>query len=45
MTMLNREVYEKDPKTHVILNQGVAKVTSGQTASELETKLSHCQLK
>jgi len=35
--MKNREIYEKDPKTHTLLNQGVAKVTSGQTASELET--------
>src|SRR5688500_9034383 len=37
MTMTNREIYEKDPKKHVILNQGVAKVTSGQSSSELET--------
>lgn len=35
--MKNRELYEKDPKTHTLLNQGVAKVTSGQSASELET--------
>ncbi len=35
--MKNREIYEKDPKTHTLLNQGVAKVTSGQTALELET--------
>ncbi len=35
--MTNLEVYEKDPRTHTLLNQGVAKVTSGQTAAELET--------
>ena len=35
--MMNRNVYEKDPKTHTLLNQGVAKVTTGQSASELET--------
>jgi hypothetical protein len=35
--MKNRDIYEKDPKTHTLLNQGVAKVTSGQSASELET--------
>ncbi len=35
--MKNREVYEKDPRTHTLLNQGVAKVTSGQTGPELET--------
>jgi hypothetical protein len=35
--MKNRELYEKDPKTHTLLNQGVAKVTSGQSAPELET--------
>ena len=35
--MMNRDVYEKDPKTHTLLNQGVAKVTTGQSASELET--------
>ena len=29
-SMKNREVYEKDPQTHTLLNQGVAKVTSGQ---------------
>ena len=33
----NLEVYEKDPRTHSLLNQGVAKVTSGQSNSELET--------
>ena len=35
--MMNREVYEKDPRTHTLLNQGVAKVTTGRSASELET--------
>jgi hypothetical protein len=35
--MNNRELYEKDPRTHTLLNQGVAKVTSGESASELET--------
>jgi hypothetical protein len=35
--MTNLEVYEKDPRTHTLLNQGVAKVTSGQTTAELET--------
>ena len=27
--MINREVYEKDPSLNKLLNQGVAKVTSG----------------
>lgn len=35
--MKNRELYEKDPRTHTLLNQGVAKVTSGQSDSELQT--------
>src|SRR5436190_2170769 len=35
--MTNLEVYEKDPRTHTLLNQGGAKVTSGQTAAELDT--------
>jgi hypothetical protein len=35
--MMNLEVYEKDPRTHTLLNQGVAKVTSGQSSAELET--------
>ncbi len=35
--MINREVFEKDPKTNKLLNNGVAKVTSGQTDPELET--------
>ena len=35
--MTNLEVYEKDPRTHTLLNQGVAKVTSGQTSAELDT--------
>ncbi len=34
---MNLEVYEKDPRTHTLLNQGVAKVTSGHTSAELET--------
>jgi len=37
MPTMNLEIYEKDPRTHTLLNQGVAKVTSGQTAAELET--------
>ena len=36
MTM-NLEIYEKDPRTHTLLNQGVAKVTSGQSSAELDT--------
>jgi hypothetical protein len=35
--MKNREVYEKDPRTNRLLNNGVAKVTSGQSDPELET--------
>ena len=35
--MRNREVYEKDPRTHTLLNQGVAKVTTGESDAELET--------
>src|SRR5260370_13720658 len=35
--MNNLEVYEKEPRTHTLLNQGVAKVTSGQTTAELDT--------
>ncbi len=35
--MKNWELYDKDPKKHTLLNQGVAKVTSGQSESELET--------
>jgi hypothetical protein len=34
---LNRHVYEKDPDTNKLLNQGVAKVTSGLSESELQT--------
>ena len=33
----NSEIYEKDPRTHTLLNQGVAKVTSGQSTAELDT--------
>jgi hypothetical protein len=33
----NREVYEKDPSENQLLNQGVAKVTSGLTDPELRT--------
>ena len=36
MTM-NLEIYEKDPRTHTLLNQGVAKVTSGHSSAELDT--------
>ena len=35
--MMNQEIYEKDPRSHTLLNQGVAKVTSGQTDAELVT--------
>jgi hypothetical protein len=35
--MTNLEIYEKDPQTHTLLNQGVAKVTSGQSTAELGT--------
>ena len=35
--MMNLEIYEKDPRTHTLLNQGVAKVTSGQSSAELDT--------
>lgn len=35
--MLNRHVYEKDPDKNKLLNQGVAKVTSGLSESELQT--------
>lgn len=35
--MMNLEIYEKDPRTHTLLNQGVAKVTSGQSTAELDT--------
>jgi hypothetical protein len=35
--MMNLEIYEKDPRTHTLLNQGVAKVTCGQTSAELDT--------
>ena len=35
--MNNREVYEKDPSRNRLLNQGVAKVTSGHSESELQT--------
>jgi hypothetical protein len=35
--MNNREIYDRDPRTNTLLNQGVAKVTTGQSASELET--------
>jgi hypothetical protein len=34
---LNREVYEKDPSENRLLNHGVAKVTTGDTDSEIET--------
>jgi len=35
--MMNLEIYEKDPRTHTLLNQGVAKVTTGQSSAELAT--------
>ena len=35
--MINREVYEKDPGQNRLLNQGVAKVTSGLTDPEMQT--------
>jgi hypothetical protein len=35
--MINREVYEKDPQTNRLLNNGVAKVASGQSDLELHT--------
>ncbi len=35
--MLNREFYEKDPLTNRLLNNGVAKVTTGQSDPEIET--------
>jgi hypothetical protein len=35
--MINRDVYETDPGQNRLLNQGVAKVTSGHTDPELET--------
>ncbi len=35
--MTNREVYEKDPSQNRLLNQGVAKVTSGHSESETQT--------
>ncbi len=35
--MINRDVYQKDPSENRLLNQGVAKVTSGLTDPELET--------
>src|SRR5262249_31318221 len=34
---INREVYEKDPHTNRLLNNGVAKVSSGQSDPELDT--------
>ncbi|HZU37539.1 MAG TPA: BREX system P-loop protein BrxC, partial [Gemmataceae bacterium] len=34
---LNREVYDKDPSQNKLLNQGVAKVTTGLTDPELDT--------
>jgi hypothetical protein len=35
--MINREVYEKDPASNKLLNNGVAKVTRGPSDPELET--------
>jgi hypothetical protein len=34
---LNREIYAEDPADNKLLNQGVAKVTTGQTDPELDT--------
>ena len=34
---INRDVYERDPSLNRLLNQGVAKVTSGVDEHELET--------
>ena len=34
---LNREVYDKDPSQNKLLNQGVAKVTTGLSDPELDT--------
>jgi len=35
--MLNREFFDKDPRTNRLLNNGVAKVTTGQSAAEIDT--------
>ena len=35
--MINREVYDKDPSQNSLLNEGVAKVTSGLSDPELKT--------
>lgn len=35
--MLNRHIYDKDPDENKLLNQGVAKITSGLSDSELQT--------
>jgi hypothetical protein len=37
MTMTNRELYEKDPRDHTLLNQGVAKITTAESEAELNT--------
>jgi hypothetical protein len=37
MTMKNRELFEKDPRSHSLLNQGVAKITPPETSEELDT--------
>jgi hypothetical protein len=34
---LNREVYQEDPNDNKLLNQGVAKVTTGHSDTELDT--------
>ena len=34
---MNLEIYEKDPRTHELLNEGVAKVTTGNSPAELNT--------
>jgi hypothetical protein len=35
--MLNRDLYDKDPRTNILLNNGVAKVTTGQSDPEIDT--------
>ncbi len=37
MPSQNLEIYAKDPLTHTLLNQGVAKVSGGESSDELET--------
>ena len=37
MSLTNLEIYQKDPDSHSLLNQGVAKVTGGRSESEMRT--------